>query len=143
MSFSFLVTSKTRRLVIEFFCLSPTQKIHGGELARTIKLAPQLVHQELLHLEEWGFLVSSKQGNQRVFRLNKKFPYIKPLQDLLKVDKSLALPQTIHKTYNWQTLHKNYSKISVPKQLHQSLQTPSAKPRAYDEEILMKRKGLL
>ncbi|MBX7148523.1 winged helix-turn-helix domain-containing protein [bacterium] len=145
MDLTFLIPSKTRLKVLEYFVLNPDEKVHVNELARRLNLAPQLTYRELINMENWGFLFSSKSGNQRVYRVNKKFVYWEQIAELIeKRNQIKALqPPTISKVIDWDELSKEYRTIKIPATLDKNLKMKKNTPRAYTEEKMMKRKGLL
>ncbi len=144
MDLSFLIPSKTRRVVLAYFVENP--KAEGGirELARAMGISPQLACRELVNLESWGFLFSSKRGNQRAFRLNTRFliyPGIKEMFRIVQENNNLK-PRIVH-TYDWKKLSAHYKKIQIPESLMAGLNAKRTKPRAYTEEKLLKKKELL
>ncbi|MBI2335914.1 MAG: winged helix-turn-helix transcriptional regulator [Deltaproteobacteria bacterium] len=144
MDLSFLIPSKVRRSVLAYFVENPEAKVYVRELARNLSLSPQTVHRELVNLEGWGFLFSSSQGNQRVFRVNQKFPLKPSIVDMFvrfKQHESIKL-ETV-KTLDWKKLRSEYRKIPIPPSLIPGLTSKRTKPRAWDEEILLKKKSLI
>lgn len=140
MDLSFLIPSKTRRTVLAYFVENP--KATGGvrELAREMGLAPQLAYRELVNLESWGFLFSSKRGNQRAFRLNEKFYLLLPLRDLLIFHaREQNREYKVVNTYKLKDVVKRLSKIPVPSDLVAGLLAQRTKPRAYEEEKLLQK----
>lgn len=138
MDLSFLIPSRIRRRVLEFFVDEPDAQISIRELARQLKESPQQVYRELLNMENLGFLFSSKQGNQRVFRLNKRFfllPAIQSLFERYKAEQNRTYE--IDRVYNLDERIQELKKIPVPQEL--TLQTKRKKPRAYGEEKILKR----
>lgn len=144
MDLSFLIPSKVRRLVLEYFCLNPEAKIHVNALARELKIVPQLVYRELINLENWGMLFSYAQGNQRVYYVNKRFACFVALTDLLRAIQQVNnQEQTVYKVYDWEKLSKKLDQTPVDEALKAGLQTKRTMPRAYIEEKMLKKKGLL
>lgn len=141
MDLSFLIPSQMRRTLLAYFVTNPEAQVYVNELAREVKRAPQLVYRELINLENWGFLFSSKRGNQRVFRVNQRFVYWNSIQDFFK---RYAQEQNrvyqVNKTYELEATAKRLKKIPVPKELIPGLLGKKTKPRAYDEEILLNRR---
>ena len=141
MDLSFLIPSKVRRAVLNYFVSNPEAKPCIRELARELKHSPQMVYRELLNLESWGFLFSSKQANLRVFRLNNKFPFYLPMRDLWRQwDLENNRTYQIDKIYRLEDEVKRLRKISVPPELRADLRLQRKKPRAYDEEKLLNKK---
>ena len=144
MDLSFLIPSKMRRTLLEYFVTNPDTQIHVNELARELKLAPQLVYRELIKLENWGCLFSFKRGNQRVFRVNQRFVFYKFLAGMIRARQDiLNRPPQVDKTYDWKTLTKGYDKIAIPPELVAGLKKQRKRPRAYAETVVMKKKGML
>lgn len=140
MELGLLIPSKTRRQVLAYFVEDPEAQVYVRELAGELRESPQQVYRELINLENWGLLFSSKRGNQRVFRLNKKFPFYPPIRDLftqLKIENSRELK--VVKVYQMDDMIKRLKKIPVPKELIPGLTAKRRKPRAYDEEKLLEK----
>ena len=143
MDLSFLIPSKVRRSVLAYFVEKPEAKVYVRELARELRLSPQTVHRELVNLEGWGLLFSSSQGNQRVFRVNQKFPFYPPIRDLwLRFKGENERELTVNKTYSLKTMQSRLRKIPVPQELIAGLTTPRKKPRAWAEEKILKKLSL-
>lgn len=141
MDLAFLIPSKVRRAVLGYFVTNPEAKPCIRELARELKLSPQMVYRELLNLESWGFLFSSKQANLRVFRLNNKFPCYLPIRDLVR-QCTLENNRTyqIDKIYQLTEEVKRLKRTPIPPELRTDLRLQRNKPRAYDEERLLDKK---
>lgn len=138
MDLSFLIPSKTRRTVLTYFVQNPESTGGVRELARAMGLSPQLAYRELINMESWGFLFSSRGGNQRVFRLNENFYLNSPLKDLLnRYYKEQNRDYQVVNTYKMEEVVKRLSKIPVPPELIAGLTSKRTKPRAYDEEKLL------
>lgn len=141
MDLSFLIPSKTRRLVLEYFILNPDAELGIRELARKIALAPQLVYRELINMENWGFLFSSKRGNQRAYRVNKRFMFLNGLTDMLiKIQEIKEQTYQVDRIYDLKKTVQRLQKIPVPPQLIPDLKSTRKKPRAYDETLLLGKK---
>ncbi|MCC7343510.1 MAG: hypothetical protein IT573_01130 [Deltaproteobacteria bacterium] len=135
MDLSFLIPSKMRRQVLAYFVANPETQVGIRELARELKAPPQAVYRELLNMEGWGFLFSSKRGNQRAFRLNRRFFLLPPIQELFRrLDEEKNRKFTIVKTYNLEKEVKRLRKIPVPPELIPGLTSKRRRPRAYAEE---------
>lgn len=141
MDLAFLIPSKVRRAVLNYFVSNPEAKPCIRELARELKLSPQMVYRELLNLESWGFLFSSKQANLRVFRLNNKFPCYLPIRELWQrwnLENNRAYQ--IDKIYRLEDEVRRLKKIPIAPALMVDLRRQRKKPRAYDEEKLLGKK---
>lgn len=144
MELGLLIPSKIRRQVLAYFVEDPEAQVYVRELAGELGESPQQVYRELINLENWGLLFSSKRGNQRVFRLNKKFPFYPPIRDLftqLKIENSRELK--VVKVLDWEKLAKQYQKVPIPEELVKGLTAKRKRPRAYVEEKLLRKKGLI
>lgn len=144
MDLSFLIPSRVRRKVLAYFVEEPEAQVYVRELARLIEEPPQQVYRELINMENWGFLFSSKRGRQRVYRLNKKFPFYPPLRDLwkqLKIENSRQL--NVSQVFDWKELEAQYDQVPVTPEMAEGLKKPRKRPRSYAEEKLLKKKGLL
>jgi len=144
MDLSFLIPSKVRREVLRFFVENPSAEMGVRELARELKLSPQVTHRELVNLENWGFLFSSKRGNSRAFRVNEKFALYGSIQSLYRAYQAEQNRQyEVLNVLNWDEMQKEYAQIPVPQKLLAGLQAKRTKPRAYMENKIMKRKNML
>lgn len=144
MDLSFLIPSKVRRAVLDFFVKNPDAQVGVRELARRLNLSPQVTHRELVNLEGWGFLFSSNQEARRSFRMNKKFILAPPICDLFRVyEEARKGTYEIVDVLDWKKMESRYKKIKVPLQLIPGLTAERKRPRAWEEEKAMKRKGLL
>lgn len=129
-------------MVLEYFILNPDDELGIRELARKLELAPQLVYRELINMENWGLLFSSKRGNQRAYRVNKRFALLSGLTDMsLSIRKTNERTYKIDKIYNLKNTARRLKSIPVPPQLIPDLKSPRKKPRAYDETFLLNKKG--
>lgn len=63
--------------VLGYFFLNPDKGRYINELAKMLDLDPGNLFRKLKDLEAEGILISSKQGNQRYFGLNKKYPLLR------------------------------------------------------------------
>lgn len=142
MDLSFLIPSKMRRQVLEYFCLNLEAQVYVNELARILKAAPQLVYRELINMENWGFLFSSKRGNQRVFRVNRRFVLLAPLQEAVRIKMAAEQAKAeIVVRYDLNDMVKQQQRIPVPPELIPGLTSPRRRPRAWDEEVLLGKRG--
>ncbi len=140
MDLSFLIPSKIRRGVLAYFVGDPEAQVYVRELARELKCSPNQAYRELLNLEGWGMLFSSSRGNQRVFRLNKKFRYFKPICEIFELwDFEKSFEPKIIKTIDYQKMVKRLRKIPVPPELIPGLTSKRKKPRAWAEEKSLKK----
>ncbi len=144
MDLSFLIPSKMRRSVLQYFCENADVQVHVRELARQLQTAPQLVYRELINLENWGLLFSFSQGNQRIFTLNTKFACLPAMKELFKAVSEVSnVELTVHQVFDWNKLSKKLDQVKIDPKLAQQLQTKRTQPRAFAEEKMLKKKGLL
>lgn len=144
MDLSYLIPSVVRRQVLSYFCQNQKAQIHIHELARELKQSPQLVSRELTNMENWGFLLSTKKGNLRIYFINQKFTLKEPVYQLFStLQQDNEREYNIHQVYDWGTLKKKYHRVSINPELKKQLTAKRVKPRAYTEEKFLKQKGLL
>ncbi len=144
MDLSFLIPSKVRRLILDYFVRNPAAQVGIRELGRELKISPQETFRELCNLESWGMLFSSRRGTERAFRLNEGFPLYTPVKDIfLKWREANEDRPSVDRTLDWKKLSSQYDKIPVPAKLVPGLTAKRRKPRAYAEEKMMRRKGML
>jgi hypothetical protein len=144
MDLSFLIPSKVRRLVLDYFVRNPDAEVGIRELARELKISPQQAFRELCNLESWGMLFSSRRGTERAFRLNQRFPLYASIEDIFRKWRAANENRpSVDRTLDWRKLSAAYDKIPVPPELIPGLTAKRRKPRAYAEEKIMKRKGML
>lgn len=140
MDLSFLIPSKVRRIVLEYFVKNPETELHMSALARELSLSPQLVYRELINMENWGFLFSSKRGNQRVCRLNKKFIFYPMIRGLIQMHtREKNRTYKINNTFKLNDMANRLKKIPVPPELIPGLLAKETKPRAFDEQKILER----
>ena len=77
------ITSRVRRKIIVVYAKYPDFRTHVRGLAKLIKEDPGNIQRELKKLEKSGFLLSEKQGNTKVYGVNKEFPIFKELQSIV------------------------------------------------------------
>lgn len=69
-----LFTSESRIALLAYFFLHPEESFYLRQLERLLKKPVGQLSRELLNLEKIGLLVSSQEGNQRRYTVNKDFP---------------------------------------------------------------------
>ncbi|MCP5464955.1 MAG: winged helix-turn-helix transcriptional regulator [Deltaproteobacteria bacterium] len=140
MDLSLLIPSDTRRSVLKYFSTNEDAEVYVNELARILELSPQLIYRELIILEEWGYLFSYKRGNQRVFKINDRFVLKDTIKELF--EKSECPLPDISEVFDWSYLKKQYARLTGTDE-EKNTHLQQNKPRAYQEEKIMKDKGLL
>lgn len=79
-----LITSKTRiRILLKFF-LNPEIKAYLRSLAAELNESSNAVRVELNRLEEAGMLCSVKEGNKKLFQVNKSHPLYDAINSMIK-----------------------------------------------------------
>lgn len=144
MELDFFIPSQVRQKVLRYFSFDPEAWIHVNGLARELGQSPQAIYRELIRLENWGFLFSSKQGNQRVYRLNEKFPYFPAVKSIFFTEKQLKEQRQkfkICRTWDLYKRAKELKQIPIPAALTQGLQSKRRKPRSFGEEKLLEKYG--
>ncbi|HEX5035644.1 MAG TPA: winged helix-turn-helix domain-containing protein [bacterium] len=144
MDLSFLIPSKVRRTILQFWVENPDAQMGVRELAREVKIAPQQALRELCNLESLGLLFSSKRGNQRAYRLNERFPLLPPIRDLFaRYREEQNRTYEVDRVYDMDEYVKKVRAIPVPAELIPGLTSKRKKPRSYDEEKILKKFGQL
>jgi len=144
MDLSFLIPSRVRRKVLQYWVENPESQMGVRELARALGMSPQQTFRELTNLESLGILFSSRRGNQRAYRLNARFPLYPPIRDLfLRYKEEQNRVYEIDKVYEMNDFVKKVRSIPVPPELIPGLTSKRKKPRSYDEEKILKRFGQL
>ena len=78
-----LISSKTRiNLLLKFF-LNPENKSYLRELAEEFNESTNGIRIELNKFEQAGMLSSTVEGNRKVFRANKKYPFYDEIRSTL------------------------------------------------------------
>ncbi len=78
-----LFTSKVRTKLLDIFLSSPEARYYIRELERKIKEEAKNISRELQNLEAIGLLSSEKQGNQKIYTVNKDFFLYSELKGLI------------------------------------------------------------
>lgn len=82
MSFLLLKT-KLRKDLLSYLFSNPDKNCYLRELASLIDADAGNLSRELRMLEGEGLLISKKQGNRKMFRINKKYPLFKELKQII------------------------------------------------------------
>lgn len=141
MDLSFLIPSRIRRLVLDYFVQNPEAQVGIRELARELKISPQESFRELCNLESWGMLFSSRRGTERAFRLNQRFRLYPPIRDLLTLYREEQNRKyEVNQTYKMEDLVREIKKTSTPPELIRSiLLSERTKPRSWEEDKILKK----
>jgi predicted transcriptional regulator len=142
MDLSFLIPSKVRRTILQYWVENPDGQMGVRELARELKISPQQTLRELCNLESWGLLFSSRRGTERAFRLNQRFRLYSPIRDLfMRYREEQNRKYEVNKTYKMEDLVREIGKTPIPPEMIPRLMEKRKKPRSYEEEKLLKRIG--
>ena len=85
-----LFTSKTRVKILTLFLLNPDRELHFREITRIVDENLNAVRRELTNLEDIGLLMSSRTGNLRQYKINKKMPLYEDLQSIVLKTEGVA-----------------------------------------------------
>lgn len=145
MDLSFLIPSKVRRSVIDYFVQNPDMQAGIREIARSLSMAPQQIARELSNLESLGLLFSSRRGNQRSYRLNSRFCLYPAIRDLFLIYRQEeSRTYKVDRVYDMEKYVKKIRSIPTPPELISGLTSNKRKkPRSYDEEKTLKSFGQL
>jgi hypothetical protein len=142
MDLSYLIPSKVRRTILQYWVTNPDAQMGVRELARELKISPQESFRELCNLESWGMLFSSRRGTERAFRLNQKFRLYPPIRDLFeRYNEENNRTYIIDRTYKMEELVDDIQKTRTPPEMVPKLMEKRKKPRSYEEEKILKRWG--
>ena len=140
MDLSFLIPSRVRRLVLDYFVRNPDAQVGIRELGRELKISPQQAFRELCNLESWGMLFSSRRGTERAFRLNQRFRLYPPIRDLLAAYwKEQSRKYEVYQTYKMEDLVTDIQRTPIPPEMLPRLMEKRKKPRSYEEERILKK----
>lgn len=76
--------SKITIKVLRYFLLNRKESRYVNELANFLQVDPGNLFRKLKELEGEGILISEVRGNQRYFKLNKKYPLLSELDHLFR-----------------------------------------------------------
>ncbi|MBU1180398.1 nucleotidyltransferase domain-containing protein [Patescibacteria group bacterium] len=82
--------SKIAIKILGYYFLNPDKKHYVNELAGMLEADPGNLFRKLQELQAEGILVSFKQGNQKYFGLNKKYPLLKEIKKTYNVKYGLT-----------------------------------------------------
>ena len=80
----FSLRSQLRRKVLTFFYVNRAALVYVRQLAAALGADSTNVSRELARMETEGLLRSELEGRQRYYSLNRSYPYLKPLFELLR-----------------------------------------------------------
>lgn len=75
--------SKVTSGVLNYFFLNPESSQYVNKLAKILELDPKNLYRKLIELEEEGILASEFQGQERYFKLNKKYPLLESYRQIV------------------------------------------------------------
>jgi predicted nucleotidyltransferase len=76
--------SELRRKVLTFFYVNRAARVHVRKLANDLGVDPTNLSRELARLARDGFLRAEREGRQLYYSVNRDYPFLKSLFDLLK-----------------------------------------------------------
>ena len=99
MTAMFSLRSELRRKVLTFFYVNRGARVYVRQLATALGEDSTNVSRELARMEREGLLRSEAEGRQLYYALNREYPYMKPLFELLKgsIGVEPALRGALHK----------------------------------------------
>ncbi len=106
--------SKIAVKVLGYFFLNPESQNYINELAKILSLDPGNLARKLDELENIGIISSRRQGNQRYYFLNKKYPLLREVKKIF--DAKFGLPRLVqNKIKDLKGLNRAYIFGSFPK----------------------------
>ena len=90
-----LFGGKTKELVLQYLLAKEEGYIRG--IAAYYGLTPAVIKQQIDKLEAGGVIVGEDIGNMRMYRLNRRYPFLKELVALLERAREAYPPQEIEK----------------------------------------------
>lgn len=79
-----ITKSVLRRKILAYFFTNPESELYLREIANLINEDPGNLSKELTKLEKEEIFITHKRGNQKYFSLNKNYPLINKIADLVK-----------------------------------------------------------
>ncbi len=79
----FSLRSQLRRKVLTFFYVNRAVRVYVRQLAAALGADSTNVSRELARMEGKGLLRAEVEGRQRYYSLNREYPYLKPLFEML------------------------------------------------------------
>ena len=90
--------SKVIQAVLNYFFLNSHSALYVNQMAGLFNLDPGNLMRKLAELEREGLLMSEFRGNQRYFRLNSDYPFLKEYQTIF--EKSFGLESLVKKVFS-------------------------------------------
>lgn len=81
----FEINSKVEIEILGYFFLNQNARNYINELAKILECNPANLDKKLKELEEEGVLESKREGNQKYYFLNKKYPLLKEVKKIFEV----------------------------------------------------------
>ena len=82
--------SKITIKILGYYFLNPAREHYINELAEILETDPGNLFRKLKELEAEGIFISEKRGNQKYFKLNKKYPLLKEIKKTYEMKYGLA-----------------------------------------------------
>jgi len=93
-----LISSQLRiKLLLKFF-INPELRSYLRGLSGEFDVSTNAVRQELNKLEEAGIIAAEREGNKKLFRVNRNYPLYKEVRNLLL--KTVGIEQVMEKVVN-------------------------------------------
>jgi predicted nucleotidyltransferase len=88
--------SEIIKKVLSYYFLNPKTRRYTRELANILKLDPGNLHRKMLELEQEGLLASEREGRNKYFFLNDKFPLLKDYKRIFEA--KFGVPEILGST---------------------------------------------
>lgn len=82
--------SRLRRALLTYVFANRSARFYVREMAERLGVDPTNLSRELARLEKDGLFLSERQGRQLYYRLNPKYPFLKPLFTMLAASIGVA-----------------------------------------------------
>lgn len=79
----YFITSKTKRNLLKLFLINPGKSFYVREMEKLIHEPINAIRRELNNLEKAGFVKARRDGNRKLFRVNKEFPFFSELKKII------------------------------------------------------------
>jgi DNA-binding transcriptional ArsR family regulator len=95
----YFISSASKRKILIYLIKHPDEEYHLRELSRKIGEPAPVVKRELDKLDQLGLILSWAQGNQRRFRVNRKFLLWPEIKSLVDKSQAHSTPPKVSTTY--------------------------------------------
>ncbi len=90
--------SKVTQAVLNYFFLNPHSELYVNQMASLLELDPGNLMKKLTELKHEGIFLSEFRGNQRYYRLNQNYSFLKEYQTIF--EKSFGLEPLVKKVFS-------------------------------------------